>query len=250
MLLKRLLNRYVFMNEAGDAGGGGGGPAAAPAAAPAADAGAPAAAPAADPALTPPESLLNDKPEGESKPEGDGDKPADKPEDKPADDKPIEYEAFKLPEGMTLDEAKLGEFTKLAAEAKLPQETAQKMVDMYAAEIKQITEAPYRAWTDLQNQWQEQIRNDPVIGGADLDKNLAATKAGIKNLLGEEAGKFFEALNMTGAGNNPDIVRGLFKAVAPHAPATPVRGNPGSGSKTAGATLYPQMAGLGNGHEG
>lgn len=241
MLLKRLLHRYVLMNEAGETGDAGGGaePAATPAEPPA----------AADTGLTPPESLLNDKPDGEAKPEGD--KPADKPEgeEPPAEVKPVEYTDFTLPEGVTLDAEKLGEFKKIAGEAQVPQEVAQKMVDLYSAEMKQLAEAPYRAWTELQTKWQDEIRNDPVIGGQNLDQNLAATKAGIKNLLGEDAGKFFEALNLTGAGNNPDIVRGLFKAVAPHAPATPVRGNPGSGSKTAGATLYPQMAGLGNGHE-
>ncbi|CAJ0778807.1 MULTISPECIES: hypothetical protein [Ralstonia] len=243
-MLKYLLRRHFLMNEAGDGGDGGGG---APAAAPAAtDAPAPAASD-----LMPPESLLNDKPEADAKPEGEGEKPAENKEgEKPAEDKPIKYEAFTLPEGVTIDEEKLGAFKELAAANKIPQDVAQQLVDIYAADIKQLTEAPYRAWSELQTKWQEEIKNDPVIGGADLDKNLAATKAGLKNLLGEDSAKFFEALNITGAGNNPDIVRALFKAAAQHAPATPVRGNPGGGTKSAGATLYPQMAGLGNGHEG
>lgn len=107
-----------------------------------------------------------------------------------------------------------------------------------------------RAWTTLQNEWQEQVRNDPVIGGANLDKNLANTKAGLNALLGEDAKSFYDALNFTGAGNNPAILKGLMKAAAPHAPASPVAGSPAKPAKTAGATLYPSMAGLGNGHEG
>lgn len=247
-MFKRLMHRWMLLEgeSTGDAPAGGAA-AAAPAAAPA---GAPVT-PAADPGLTPPASLLNDKPADAPADKPAGDKPADKPADKPVDDKPIEYEAFKLPEGMKPDEAKLGEFTKLAAESKIPQEVAQKLVDLYSAEIKQVSEAPMRAWTELQTKWQDEVRNDPVIGGANLDKNLAATKAGLNNLLGDDASKFFEALNVTGAGNNPDIVRGLFKAAQAHAPATPVAGKPAGGaSKSAGATLYPQMAGLGNGHEG
>lgn len=132
----------------------------------------------------------------------------------------------------------------------MPQEVAQKFVDLYTAELKQLTEAPMRAWTELQNKWQDEVRNDPVIGGANLDKNLAATKAGLNNLLGEDAKSFFDALNLTGAGNNPAILRGLMKAAAPHAPASPVAGSPAKPAKSAGATLYPTMAGLGNGHEG
>lgn len=237
-MFKRLMNRWMLLEgEGGDVPAGG-----APAAAPAAD-----AAPAAPADLTPPESMLNDKPaEAES-----ADKPADdKPADPPKPDEPITYEAFKTPEGLSLDEAKVAEFSKLAAEAKMPQEVAQKFVDLYTAELKQLTEAPMRAWTALQNQWQEEVRNDPVIGGANLDKNLAATKAGLSNLLGEEAKAFFDALNITGAGNNPAILRGLMKAAAPHAPASPVAGSPAKPAKSAGATLYPTMAGLGNGHEG
>lgn len=250
-MFKRMLARWVLMEEAGgDGGAGAGAGGGAAVVAPAAGAAAPAAG---DASLTPPESLLGtgeEKP-GETTPEGV--KPGEeKPgETKPGEEKPIEYTDFTLPEGVALDDAKLGDFKKLATEAKLPQETAQKILDLYTAEFKQITEAPMRAWTDLQTKWRDEVKNDPVIGGANLEKNLATVKTGLKNLLGEGAPAFFEALNITGAGNNPEIVRGLLKAAAPHAPATAVNGNPGKGGgKTAGATLYPTMNGLGNGHEG
>lgn len=237
-MFKRLMNRWMLLEGEGGDVPAGGAPAAAPAAAP------------ADASLTPPESMLNDKPADAPVDKPADDKPADKPADQPADDKPITYEAFKAPDGMELDEAKVAEFSKLAAEAKMPQEVAQKFVDLYTAELKRLTEAPMRAWTELQNKWQDEVRNDPVIGGANLEKNLAATKAGLSNLLGEEAKSFFDALNITGAGNNPAILRGLMKAAAPHAPASPVAGSPAKPAKSAGATLYPTMAGLGNGHEG
>lgn len=243
-MIHALMRRWALLEgETGDAPAGGA-PAAAPAPTPAPVATpAPAASPAPDASLTPPESLLNDKP---------AETPAEaKPEETPAEpDKPIEYTDFTLPEGMELNAEKLGEFTKIAQDAKLPQEVAQKMVDLYSSELKAISDAPMKAWTELQNKWQDEVRNDPEIGGANLDKNLAATKAGLKNLLGEGADKFFEALNITGAGNNPEILRGLFKAAQPHAPASPVAGRPASGSKSAGSTLYPTMNGLGNGHEG
>lgn len=237
-MFKRMLARWVLMEEA--AGDGAPGAGAAPAA-PAAPAPAPAAP---DAGLTMPASLLGDPPAADPAAPVDPAAPAEP-------DKPIEYTDFAVPDGLKIDDAKLGAFKALAAEAKMPQEAAQKMLDIYTAEFKQITEASMRAWTDLQNAWREEVKNDPVIGGANLDKNLATVKTGLKNLLGEDAGKFFEALNITGAGNNPEIVRGLLKAAAPHAPATAVNGGPGKGGgKTAGATLYPTMNGLGNGHEG
>lgn len=236
-MFKRMLARWVLMEEAGGEGAPGAG--AAPTAAVVAE------TPAADTGLTMPESLLGETP-AEVK---EGEKPAEVAKVEEA--KPIEYTDFKMPEGVKLDDTKISAFKELAAKSGLPQEQAQAMLDLYTAEFKQITEAPMRAWTDLQNTWREEVKNDPVIGGANLDKNLATVKTGLKNLLGEDAGKFFEALNITGAGNNPEIVRGLLKAAAPHAPATAVNGGPGKGgSKTAGATLYPTMNGLGNGHEG
>ena len=266
-MFKRLWLRYVFMEEAGGSDGGGAAAGASGAAAGAAasagqsgaggQAGAAGAGEAAgaaskgDAGLTPPESLLGDGSEGQSgekKPEeAAGEK---KPAEGAKPDEPIKYEAFKLPEGVTLDEAKLAAFTKLAGDAKIPQEAAQSILDMYTSEIKQAVEAPYRAWTDLQTQWRDEVINDPVFGGANLEKNLAATKAGMNALLGEDAKSFFEALNITGAGNNPAIVRGLIKAAAPHAPASPVAGQPGKTSKSAGETLYPNQSKLGNGHEG
>ena len=239
-MLNTLIRKLFLEGEGAEGGAPAGG---APAAAPAPVAAPAAAAPAAD-GLTPPPSLLNDPaPEVPTDP-----KPADAPAEP---DKPIEYTEFKLPEGAEVNAEKLGEFTKIAQEAKLPQEVAQKMVDLYSSELKAIQEAPMRAWTEMQTKWQNEVRNDPEIGGANLDKNLAATKTGLKNLLGEGADKLFEALNFTGAGNNPEIIRGLFKAAQSHAPASPVSGRPASiGGKTAGSTLYPTMNGLGNGHEG
>lgn len=250
-MFNRLWKRFILLEEAGDTGSAGGGAAATAsadtsAAADPAGAGATAAEKtAAETGLEAPDSLLGDKPAEEKKPEDGEKKPG---EEKPADDKPIEYADFAVPEGMQLDADQMNQFKAIAAASKLPQEAAQQMVDMHVAEMKKAQEAPYRAWNELQTKWRDEVKNDPVIGGANLEKNLAATKAGLQSLLGNDAPKFFEALNITGAGNNPDIVRGLMKAAAPHAPATPIGGNPGGGTKSAGATLYPTQAGLGNGH--
>ncbi len=260
-MFNRLWKRFLLLEEAGDAGAGGGGTAA-PAAA-TANAGAAAATgeagagngaaagaeAAAGDGLTPPESLLGDKPGEEKKPEEGGEKKEG--EGKGEEAKPIEYTDFKVPDGVTLDPAQMDAYKAIAGKHNLPQETAQELVDMHVAEIKKAQEAPYRAWNELQTKWRDEVKNDPVIGGANLEKNLASTKAGLQSLLGNDAPKFFEALNITGAGNNPDIVRGLMKAAAPHAPATPIAGSPGNsgGQKTAGATLYPTQAGLGNGHQ-
>ena len=251
-MFKRLFFKY--MDEAGAEGSTGGSvPAAAPAAAASTASAAPVtAAPAPDAGLESPGSLLNGKP-AEAAADPAAAKPADgkttadpaKPEDGA---KQIEYTDFKLPDGVTVDSAKITEFKTIAAELGIPQEGAQKILDMYSAELKQANEAPLRAWNALQTEWRDAVKNDPEIGGANLDKNLGNIKAGLTAVMGDAAQKFFEALSVTGAGNNPDVIRGLMKAAAPHSPATSVNGSPGSSGKTAGSTLYPTMAGLGNGH--
>lgn len=231
-----MFNHYVYMNEAvgGDAVGES-------SAAPVAE------APSVAEALTPPEQLLSDSPVEEVKQEEA--KPEDaKPEEK-EEAAPIEYEEFTLPEGVQLEAEKLDKFKEVAASLGLQQEGAQQLVDMYASEIKELAEAPYKAWFELQKTWQNEIKSDPEIGGANLERNLAQTKAGLNAVLGQDAAKFYEALNMTGAGNNPAIVKAMIKLAAQHSPASPVRGNPASVSKSPGATLYPSQAGLGNGHD-
>ncbi len=240
-------HKYPYMNEAGAEGGAGG-----------------AAVATAETAATTVSAANAEIPAAEKQPEaipsllGDKDKPTDKPAEaagqkteEKVDVKPIEYTDFKLPDGMNVDAAKLTEFKTLAAELGLPQEGAQKMLDIYTNQIKAVADGPMNAWRDLQTTWRNEVINDPVIGGQNLDRNLAATKSGLNALLGDQAGKFFDALNVTGAGNNPDIVRALFTVAKAHAPATPVNGGPGSSApRSAGATLYPSQAGLGNGHTG
>jgi hypothetical protein len=244
MFIKRLFLRY--MDEADASGSAGGTP---PAAAPAAAApiAAPAAAPAAATGLEPVASLLGDAPPDPNAP------PVVKPGDPPAADAPpaaIEYTDFTMPEGVTLDPAKATEFKALANSLGLPQEGAQKIVDMYSAELKQVQEAPLKAWNTLQTEWRAGVTNHPEIGGANLDANLGKTKAALVQSMGAEAsGKFLTALSLTGAGNNPDVIYGLYKAMQPLFPATPINGSPGGSAKSAGATMYPSMAGLGNGHK-
>ena len=83
-------------------------------------------------------------PEGEKPAGEEGEKPAEvttpegeKPEGEEGEKpEPIEYEDFTTPEGVTLDEEVLGEFKGIAKELGLPQDKAQKFVDM-ATQLQQ-----------------------------------------------------------------------------------------------------------------
>lgn len=174
-----------------------------------------------------------------------------KPEDgkDPKDgDKPPEYE-LKLPEGVKLDDAQLAGVKDLFAKAKVAPDQAQALLDEHLRVLRETADAPIKLWHDTQKQWQDAVKADPEIGGANLAANLAKTRSGVESLLGKDAAKaFYEALSFTGAGNNPAIVKSLFKAFSIHAEGAHVSGKPaGEGAnKSAAQTLYPTQQGLGN----
>lgn len=188
---------------------------------------------AADPAAGTKEG---EKP-ADQKAEGEGEK---KEGDKPAEDKPIEYAAFKLPEGVTVDEKALGDFKAISQEAKVPQEVAQKYVDLYAGKLKEATEAIYQSWHDTQSKWVKEINADPEVGGDKL-KDATSNAAKALDHPALKVPGLREALIFTGAGNHPAVLKffaRLGKAVS--ADGTFVSGNPKS-TPTFAQQMYPTM---------
>lgn len=124
-------------------------------------------------------------------------------------DTPVEivYE-FKAPEGITLDQARLDEFTAIAKELKLPADKAQAVVDLATkVEIQRAEEhaAMVAKWTD-------EIANDKVLGGDKLSETLATAKKVYSLLPAEEAESFKQMLQVSGYGSHPSMVR-LLHAV-------------------------------------
>jgi hypothetical protein len=168
-----------------------------------------------------------------------------KPEDTeqtPEAQHPIEYE-LKLPEGATADEALMGQYKELLQEAKVPQETAQKLMDLHASTLKQAVSQPYDYWRETQKTWQAEIKADKEVGGANLARNLSSVAKMIDSLGVEQARDFRQALNFTGAGNNPAVIKALVKlAQAQTEPGLITGGPPPGPQKTAAQKLYPEMA--------
>lgn len=181
-------------------------------AAPAVTPAAPAAAPAADPTLlTPPAApaATDPKPEGEP-PAKPGD-PA-KPEDGKAKDDgkdqpqgaPEAYTDFTLPDGMEMDAAVLGEFTGLAKELNISQESAQKLIDLQSKIATQQAEQYQAAVTKQGEQWKEAVKNDPELGGENYEKSVASAVKVIQSF-GDDGLK--DLLNSSGLGNHPALFK-------------------------------------------
>lgn len=151
-------------------------------------------------------------PAGEKKPEGEGaaDKSKDAEGGKEKKGAPEKYE-FKVPEGVQLDEALITEFTPVAKELNLDNESAQKLVDLYTKTRTADTQKLYDAWAQTHEKWVGEAKADKEIGGANFDANIAVAKKAMTaaSLGGGE--KLVEALNVTGAGNHPEIIRFFYK---------------------------------------
>ena len=161
---------------------------------------------------------------------GDAPKPAEpeapKPAEPPAPIDPASYD-IKMPEGFDAADPMVAKFRETAAKAGLQGDAVQAVIDSMAPRMREVAEAPYRAFRDMQTDWQKQISADPEIGG---DKtpgvvagiNLAFSKIGNE----QEVADLRQALVVTGAGNNPHIVRAFARLSAPFREAGPVTGNP------------------------
>jgi len=152
--------------------------------------------------------LTQTPPKEEPKPEPkEGDpKPEDKPKE-PAEGAPEKYADFKVPDGFKFDEKALTEATAAFKELGLTQESAQKLVDTYAKNTQQAIEAPYKQWADLQKEWLGDIHDR--FGSKAETVRTDISKAIDSALPPSLARAFRGALDLTGAGTNPDVVEAL-----------------------------------------
>jgi hypothetical protein len=184
-----------------------------------------------------------DKPAGDAKPEGDKPAADAKPEDKkPEDDKPTgapeKYEDFKLPEGMQADTPVMGEFATLAKELNLPQEAAQKLVDlagkMQAGNVEQI-----QAHIEAQGEaWGNEARADKEFGGDKFDENLAVAKRALDQFGTPELKSLLVASKM---GNHPEVLRFFYRAGQAISQDGFVPGRHGAPAGDAASVMYPSM---------
>jgi hypothetical protein len=120
----------------------------------------------------------------------------------------IPYADFTLPEGIAVDAPSLDAAKQLFAADGLSQERAQHYVDLYAGKLKEAAEAPYRLWAETQQEWQQVVKTDREIGGPKLAGNLAIA-AKVVDRFGGDALR--QALNVSGAGNHPDVIRAFIR---------------------------------------
>lgn len=138
--------------------------------------------------------------------EGDKTKEANaKSEEKTA---PESYADFKLPEGTKLDDEVTGEFKVLAKDLKLPQEQAQKIVDLGGKLATKWAAQFQDAIKSTQDTWRSDLKKDSQMGGEKLAENIGIAQRGLNHL--DPSGKANALLLETGLSNNADIMRPFF----------------------------------------
>lgn len=196
------------------------------------------------------------KPTISTEPSGDQTTPEPKPEaktvlnEKAAQGAPEKYEAFKAPEGFELDAKTVEAAVPIFKELGISQEGAQKLVDFYAAQSKQAAEAPVKYWQDMQEQWRTAVMADPEIGPK-IDQVKTTVSRAIDSIGDAKlAQEFREAMDLTGAGNNPAFIKAFYKLAQRLTEGSHVAGNgaspsgqarPGSAPTSAARALYPNL---------
>jgi hypothetical protein len=183
---------------------------------------------------TPPTPEVEPKPDAEKKPE-------DEAEKKPAEaakGPPEKYE-FKAPEGYEIDPKFAEEASAVFKELGLTQDAAQKLVDMYSAKVTAAIETPFKAYEDLRADWRKEVVADKDIGNG-KDDLKPEVKAAIGHAIDSlpNAKEFREAMVLTGAGDNPAIVRAFASFASRLAEGKGVNGSgPSPLGQTSKATL-------------
>lgn len=139
--------------------------------------------------------------DGDGKPDGDG--------DGKGEGAPDEYK-WEKPEGFEgeLDEKALEEFEPIARELGLTQEQANQLVALQAQVSQRYQEAAQTQFAETQKQWMDDLKNDADFGGNNFDANVKLAQKGV-NALGMPELK--EALNETGMGKHPALVKAFAK---------------------------------------
>ena len=161
--------------------------------------------------ITPDNESANSPPVEDGKDAGAVDEPSNTPPSEDLLDQPVVPEEYdlKAPEGFEeLDSTLTDNFVPFAKEAKLSNEQAQAVVDMYGKGLQSFAAQQQEAWSATLNEWRETSRKDQEIGGVKLDAVVSDARTAL-NVFGNTA--LTGVLKDSGLGNHPEVLRFLWK---------------------------------------
>ena len=158
--------------------------------------------------------------------EGEG----DKPDDKAAEGPPEKYE-FTAPEGVQLDETALAAFEPVAREMGLTQEQANKLVELQAGIVQRQAEA-HAAQREA---WKTEVKSDKEIGGDQYAPSVKAAQIALSKFGTPE---LRAALDASGLGNHPEVVRVFARIGKASADGKVLKGDPPMNQKSQAEVMF------------
>jgi hypothetical protein len=152
----------------------------------------------------------------------------------------FDAKALKPPEGITLRDEDVARLTPLAEKYKLSTEAVNDLLAVHGDVIKQLAAEPMKAWVDLNKTWVDAVKADPDLGnGQTIRPEVKAAISRVKAEYGDQ--DFTDALNITGAGNHPAVIRFLNKVSKVLVEGGHVGGRPGAGGPRgpSAEAMYP-----------
>lgn len=156
---------------------------------------------------------------------------------------PFDASKLTLPEGFKSDDPALKSLGEVIGDEKLsPQERAQKLVDLHTTAVKAASEAISTAYTETQTKWINELKADPDFS-AGRDSPKVQSIGRLFDSLPDKGAAVREALDLTGAGNNPAVVKALSFFAEQLTEGRMVPGSPTAGRPANMAeAFYPNMA--------
>lgn len=189
-------------------------------------------------------SLVNEEKTEEASKEAEGEE-----EEDTSSEEPLTVEALKFPDDFEQsdeDKTMLGEFVDVMNKPLTNHERAQALVDLQLKHAQlaseKASEAATKSWTDLQETWRNEVVADKTVGGDKIQKVLSGISKLLDNNSNGYTSELRQVLDVTGAGNNPHMIRFLNTIAEQLNEGEAVPANAGdSGEISVAEQLYPSM---------
>lgn len=120
----------------------------------------------------------------------------------------VDFDTLDKPEDSLLSDADMERIVAQSKEQGLSKEAAQKTVEAADDILKSHTETTQQEHRDLVEDWAQAAKDDKEIGGEKFSESVELAKR-VANKFGTD--KLIEGLNSTGFGNNPEVIRMLYR---------------------------------------
>ena len=165
------------------------------------------------------------------------------PEQTPAG-APEAYADFTAPEGTTLDKELVAEAAPIFKELNLSQEAAQRLINFHMEKVGKVNESLTKTVEDMRADWRNQVMADKDIGGKIDQVKVELGRA--KDRLSPDVRKAFDqAMDTTGLGDHPAVVKALYEMAKMVNEGSHVNGGGPSpnGQSKSGEVSRPSLAG-------